>query len=234
VSGTLPVQSRRIANLFFLLVPIPSVDTAHKLAQAKRIRQAVSRSTDSQVSFTTLIDCILLLSQFPPSRPFVTICLSTTREICPDGESCSNVHFVRALRSHTEPALGDCSYLNTCHRMDSCRYVHWVLEDPGKLTLEELKKRKEAERLDNAKKGTTKEVSCQTFTLWNEISKFPIFSCRLFHRNGSTQISESSTSRSLASTMSLLLILLGRFIRKCVSSSSSSSFEYRTHAFDRR
>jgi len=72
--------------------------------------------------------------------------------------------------------------------MDSCRYVHWVLEDPGKLTLEELKKRKEAERLENAKKGATKEVSHQTLTAWNEKTKFMIFSCRLFHRNGSTQI----------------------------------------------
>jgi len=47
--------------------------------------------------------------------------------------------------------------------MDSCRYVHWVLEDPGKLTLEELKKRKEAEKLENAKKGMAKEVSCDKF-----------------------------------------------------------------------
>lgn len=38
---------------------------------------------------------------------------------------------MRAMRPHSELALGDCSYLNTCHRVDTCRYVHWALEDPG-------------------------------------------------------------------------------------------------------
>jgi len=40
------------------------------------------------------------------------------------------VHFLPILRPHTDPNLGDCSYLNTCHRMDTCRYMHWVLETP--------------------------------------------------------------------------------------------------------
>ncbi|BGP42735.1 methyltransferase [Rhodotorula kratochvilovae] len=70
-----------------------------------------------------------LCKNFPLLRPFVTICASTTRDLCPTGAACPNVHFVRALRPHTEIALGDCSYLNTCHRSE-CRYVHWVLEDP--------------------------------------------------------------------------------------------------------
>ncbi len=40
------------------------------------------------------------------------------------------VHFLPILRPHTDPSLGDCSYLNTCHRMDTCRYMHWFLETP--------------------------------------------------------------------------------------------------------
>ncbi|GAA5933863.1 mRNA (N6-adenosine)-methyltransferase [Sporobolomyces koalae] len=86
-------------------------DRALRLERAKRIRQS-----------------------FPPTRPFVSICVSTTRESCSQGAACHNAHFVRALRPHTEITLGDCSYLNTCHRMDSCRYVHWIIEDPGKTT----------------------------------------------------------------------------------------------------
>ncbi|GAA5840723.1 hypothetical protein JCM3766R1_000523 [Sporobolomyces carnicolor] len=104
-----------------LVEPAPAI-ADDKLARAKRLRQS-----------------------FPPTRPFVTICSSTTREGCDDGESCRDVHFVRALRSHTDPSLGDCSYLNTCHRMDSCRYVHWVLEDPGPLSTEERERRKARE-----------------------------------------------------------------------------------------
>ncbi|GAA5946308.1 hypothetical protein JCM3765_000192 [Sporobolomyces pararoseus] len=106
---------------------------AQKLVQAKRIRQA-----------------------FPPTRPFVTICISTTREGCPNKESCTDVHFVRALRAHTDPSLGDCSYLNTCHRMETCRYVHWVLEDPGKLSEEEQTRRK-AEEAEKAKRREASE-----------------------------------------------------------------------------
>ncbi|RIA95433.1 methyltransferase-like 3 [Glomus cerebriforme] len=36
------------------------------------------------------------------------------------------------LRPHTELELGDCSYLNTCHRMDTCKYVHYELDDDEK------------------------------------------------------------------------------------------------------
>lgn len=90
-----------------------------------------------------------LRQAFPPSRPFVDICVSTTREGCPNRDACRNVHFVRALRSHTDPSLGDCSYLNTCHRMDTCRYVHWVLEDPGKMSEQDRKRRSE-EKVETA------------------------------------------------------------------------------------
>jgi mRNA (2'-O-methyladenosine-N6-)-methyltransferase len=41
------------------------------------------------------------------------------------------VHFNRSLRPQTDVSLGDCSYLNTCHRIESCRYVHWELEEPA-------------------------------------------------------------------------------------------------------
>ncbi|CAG8475934.1 3626_t:CDS:2 [Paraglomus brasilianum] len=33
------------------------------------------------------------------------------------------------LKPHTDLDLGDCSYLNTCHRMDTCKYVHYELDE---------------------------------------------------------------------------------------------------------
>ncbi|KAM0751292.1 MT-A70-domain-containing protein [Meredithblackwellia eburnea MCA 4105] len=78
-----------------------------------------------------VLKALALRSKFPTPRPFIPICNSTTRDQCPLSDDCPKVHFVRALRPHTELSLGDCSYLNTCHRMESCRYVHWALEDPG-------------------------------------------------------------------------------------------------------
>uniref|UniRef100_U9UE94 mRNA m(6)A methyltransferase n=1 Tax=Rhizophagus irregularis (strain DAOM 181602 / DAOM 197198 / MUCL 43194) TaxID=747089 RepID=U9UE94_RHIID len=42
--------------------------------------------------------------------------------------ACNRLHFKPMLRPHTELELGDCSYLNTCHRMDTCKYrpPQWI------------------------------------------------------------------------------------------------------------
>ncbi|BGP19300.1 methyltransferase [Rhodosporidiobolus nylandii] len=99
-----------------------------------------------------------LRKAFPTTRPFVPICTSTERSLCPAGELCPNVHFVRALRPHTEVTLGDCSYLNTCHRMATCRYVHWVLEDPGPTEKAAKVKEEEKVQLGWAEEGAEDEV----------------------------------------------------------------------------
>ncbi|CAG8776618.1 2220_t:CDS:2, partial [Ambispora leptoticha] len=44
-------------------------------------------------------------------------------------QACRRLHFKPMLRPHTELELGDCSYLNTCHRMDTCKYVHYELDE---------------------------------------------------------------------------------------------------------
>jgi mRNA (2'-O-methyladenosine-N6-)-methyltransferase len=41
---------------------------------------------------------------------------------------CFKIHFKRIVNPHTESHLGDCSYLNTCHRMRSCKYMHYTLD----------------------------------------------------------------------------------------------------------
>lgn len=34
-------------------------------------------------------------------------------------------HYLPLIKNHTDVYLGDCSYLDTCHKMKSCRYVHY-------------------------------------------------------------------------------------------------------------
>jgi mRNA m6A methyltransferase catalytic subunit len=47
----------------------------------------------------------------------------------PERHVCKKVHFKAILRPHTDVSLGDCSYLNTCHRMhDTCKYVHYEID----------------------------------------------------------------------------------------------------------
>ncbi|TPX72898.1 hypothetical protein SpCBS45565_g00003 [Spizellomyces sp. 'palustris'] len=42
---------------------------------------------------------------------------------------CQKLHFRRIIKPQTDVSLGDCSYLNTCHRLDQCKYVHYELDE---------------------------------------------------------------------------------------------------------
>lgn len=55
-------------------------------------------------------------------------CPYCTRLECPDGERCPKLHFVRIFRPWTDPSLGDCPFLDTCHH-PSCKYVHYAAEE---------------------------------------------------------------------------------------------------------
>lgn len=39
--------------------------------------------------------------------------------------ACPRLHFVRIIRNHTDVSLGNCSYLDTCRNMHTCKYVHY-------------------------------------------------------------------------------------------------------------
>jgi mRNA (2'-O-methyladenosine-N6-)-methyltransferase len=43
-------------------------------------------------------------------------------------EPCPKLHFVKILQPHTDESLGDCSFLNTCFHMDSCKYIHYEVD----------------------------------------------------------------------------------------------------------
>ncbi|KAI9600864.1 hypothetical protein H4Q26_000658 [Puccinia striiformis f. sp. tritici PST-130] len=63
---------------------------------------------------------------------YVDLCPFTSRKHCRQQSQagCTKVHYKPDIQPHTDLSLGDCSYLNTCHRMDTCRYLHWMVEDP--------------------------------------------------------------------------------------------------------
>lgn len=62
-------------------------------------------------------------------------------EFCPHGtkvecmkvnsaEACKKLHFKKIIQKHTDESLGDCSFLNTCFHMDTCKYVHYEVDGP--------------------------------------------------------------------------------------------------------
>lgn len=43
-------------------------------------------------------------------------------------EKCYKLHFKKIIQAHTDESLGDCSFLNTCFHMDTCKYVHYEVD----------------------------------------------------------------------------------------------------------
>ena len=52
----------------------------------------------------------------------------------------SKIHYIPNLKPQTDLSLGDCSYLDTCHKLNTCRYIHYLQYIP-----EGLKSRVEEE-----------------------------------------------------------------------------------------
>ncbi|KAG0719237.1 N6-adenosine-methyltransferase catalytic subunit [Chionoecetes opilio] len=53
------------------------------------------------------------------------------RTIKKGGLQCGRLHFRKIIQKHTDESLGDCSFLNTCFHMDTCRYVHYEVDYTG-------------------------------------------------------------------------------------------------------
>ncbi|XP_022737968.1 N6-adenosine-methyltransferase MT-A70-like [Durio zibethinus] len=65
-------------------------------------------------------------------------CSALTKEDCRRQSGtflpCKKVHFKRIIAPHTDISLGDCSFLDTCRHMKTCKYVHYELDQ----TLDDL------------------------------------------------------------------------------------------------
>ncbi|KAL6557012.1 hypothetical protein OROHE_006888 [Orobanche hederae] len=66
-------------------------------------------------------------------------CSAVTKEDCrrQSGSfiACEKVHFRRIIAGHTDVNLGDCSFLDTCRHMKTCKYVHYELDSTPDVSL---------------------------------------------------------------------------------------------------
>jgi mRNA (2'-O-methyladenosine-N6-)-methyltransferase len=69
-----------------------------------------------------------LAQKFKSNDAVKEFCDFQTRERCPN-KQCVKLHFKKIIKSHTQEHLGDCSFLNNCFNHDSCKYVHYQIED---------------------------------------------------------------------------------------------------------
>ncbi|CAH8606830.1 unnamed protein product [Heterobilharzia americana] len=51
-----------------------------------------------------------------------------------DREKCTKLHFRKIIHPHTDESLGDCSFLNTCFHVDTCKYVHYTIDYSDSVT----------------------------------------------------------------------------------------------------
>lgn len=78
-------------------------------------------------------------------------------------QPCTKLHFRRIINKHTDESLGDCSFLNTCFHMDTCKYVHYEIDSPP-----------EAEGALMGPPGGTTELSLRTGDADSNVGKlFP-------------------------------------------------------------
>ena len=93
------------------------------------------------------------------SEKFRSLGGSQVREFCPYAtreeclkhkgySSCQKLHFRKILKPHTDELLGDCSFLNTCFHMDTCKYVHYEIDYRG-TDLDPRKSKKGSRKRDN-------------------------------------------------------------------------------------
>ena len=59
-------------------------------------------------------------------------CPHKTREDCrrssSSGRACPRLHFRKIIQAHTDENLGDCSFLNTCFHLETCKFVHYTID----------------------------------------------------------------------------------------------------------
>lgn len=73
----------------------------------------------------------------------------------------SKIHFIPNIKPQTDISLGDCSYLDTCHKLNTCRYIHYLQYIPS--CLQERADRETA----SENKRIRSNVSIPFYTLGN-------------------------------------------------------------------
>ncbi|KAG2676970.1 hypothetical protein I3843_12G078200 [Carya illinoinensis] len=90
-------------------------------------------------------------------------CSSLTKEDCrrQSGSfmACEKVHFRRIIAPHTDIDLGDCSFLDTCRHMKTCKYVHYEIDQMPDM-LPPPKPLKRAEYCSEVELGEPQWINC--------------------------------------------------------------------------
>lgn len=71
---------------------------------------------------------------------------------------CNKLHFKKIIQSHTDETLGDCSFLNTCFHMDTCKYVHYEVDSQASISNSSISKSDESDKSERSLAVITKRA----------------------------------------------------------------------------
>ncbi|CAG0878512.1 unnamed protein product [Darwinula stevensoni] len=122
-------ESKKVGEEILVLLSKPTVK---ELSLAERFRSQGGATVQEFCTYGTREEC--------------------TRELKGQGApACKKLHFRKIIQKHTDESLGDCSFLNTCFHMDSCKYVHYEVDYEG---VEQRGKKDLKDRLSLSKSNT--------------------------------------------------------------------------------
>ncbi|RMX43063.1 hypothetical protein pdam_00015271 [Pocillopora damicornis] len=153
-----------------LTFPIDSVQLTNSLSAESLLSMPTMKEMESKKVGEEILDLLNVPSHKEQSTvekfksqggAFVhEFCDHGTREDCrknnPRGQPCRKVHFRKIIQKHTDESLGDCSFLNTCFHMDTCKYVHYKV-DYSDVELNKEEKEKDKRKEEKASLTKTAE-----------------------------------------------------------------------------
>ena len=111
-------------------------------------------------------------------------CTFGTKEECARQQgtrrACNKVHFRKIIGLHTDVSLGDCSFLNTCFHMETCKYIHYKIDTDDLKETKKLTKATGVAKLNTSSEGVMKMmpaqwVQCDIRTLdYSVLGKFSV------------------------------------------------------------
>lgn len=122
--------------------PTCTTTLVRKRAQIATIKKPFYEDCDNKNHIRVLSNVCFkrrdTLSQGPSRQSFPSLeeCFSAieqSRKLFAKGIyecSKSKIHYLPVISSSTDTSLGDCSYLDTCHKIKTCRYLHYFTLTP--------------------------------------------------------------------------------------------------------
>lgn len=108
------------------------------LLSAKSVREKESKKMGSDIqellSTKSVMEQLQLQNfQSAEGSQLREFCQYKTKNDCRHSKSnkkaCIKLHFRRIIHPHTDQSLGDCSFLNTCFHVETCKFVHYSIDD---------------------------------------------------------------------------------------------------------